>query len=86
MLEIRYSPKFFRQYKKLPQHLKELAEEKEVIFRANPFDPSLKTHKLKGQFEGKWAFSISYSHRIIFSFVGQNLVYWHVIGGHEIYN
>lgn len=33
------------------------------------FDPSLSTHKLKGQFEGVWASSIDYDYRILFEFV-----------------
>lgn len=34
-----------------------------------PFYPSLRTHKLKGDLEGRWACSIDYSNRIIFKFV-----------------
>lgn len=28
-------------------------------FQANPFDPSLDTHKLSGELAGKWAFKVS---------------------------
>ena len=34
----------------------------------NPFEPSLKTHKLKGQLEGLWACWVEYDCRIIFLF------------------
>lgn len=51
-MEILYLPKFARQYKKLPSLVKEHAEKKEKIFRKNPFDPRLKTHKLTGPLEG----------------------------------
>jgi mRNA interferase YafQ len=34
----------------------------------NPFDPSLKTHKLKGDLKGLWACTVEYDCRIIFSF------------------
>jgi addiction module RelE/StbE family toxin len=34
----------------------------------NPFDPSLKTHKLKGELKGLWACTVEYDCRIIFSF------------------
>lgn len=45
-MEIIYSSKFAREYKKLPNSIKDVAEEQEKIFRENPFDPRLKTHKL----------------------------------------
>jgi mRNA interferase YafQ len=34
----------------------------------DPFDPSLKTHKLKGELKGLWACTVEYDCRIIFSF------------------
>ncbi|MFH1979820.1 MAG: hypothetical protein ABII99_02115 [Patescibacteria group bacterium] len=47
-MKILYLPKFTKQYKKLPNKIKKLSEIKEIIFRNNPFDPKLKTHKLQG--------------------------------------
>ncbi|MBW4516354.1 MAG: type II toxin-antitoxin system mRNA interferase toxin, RelE/StbE family [Timaviella obliquedivisa GSE-PSE-MK23-08B] len=34
----------------------------------NPFDPSLRTHKLKGELKDLWACTVEYDCRIIFSF------------------
>jgi addiction module RelE/StbE family toxin len=34
----------------------------------NPFDPGLKTHKLRGQLEGLWACWVEYDCRIVFAF------------------
>ena len=34
----------------------------------NPFDTSLKTHKLKGDLTGLWACTVEYDCRIIFCF------------------
>jgi mRNA interferase YafQ len=34
----------------------------------NPFDPALKTHKLKGDLKGLWACTVEYDCRIIFRF------------------
>jgi mRNA interferase YafQ len=34
----------------------------------NPFDPSLKTHKLKGDLKGLWACTVEYDCRLIFRF------------------
>lgn len=85
-MEIIYSSKFAREYKKLPDNIKDIAEEQEILFRNNPFDPKLKTHKLKGKLDGFLAFSVGYKYRIIFEFAKEkNRVYFHSVGGHDIY-
>lgn len=85
-MEVLYSSKFAREYRKLPAAVKVLAEEQEMLFRKNPFDPKLKTHKLKGRLDGFLSFSIGYKYRIIFEF-GKNKknVYFHSVGDHDIY-
>lgn len=85
-MEIIYSPKFTREYKKLPDGIKDNAEAQEKIFRKNPFDPKLKTHQLKGKLSGFLSFSIGYKYRIIFEFAkDKNTVYFHSVGDHDIY-
>ena len=71
-MEIIYSSKFAREYEKLPKHIKDIAEEHEAFFRENPFDPKLKTHKLKGKLSGFLSFSIRIKYRIIFEFCGNH--------------
>jgi len=85
-MEVNFSPKFTREYKKLPCRVKDTFEELENIFRGNPFDPKLKTHKLKGKFSGFLSFSISRKYRIIFEFSkDKKTIYFHSVGDHEIY-
>jgi len=84
-MNIEYSPKFERLYKKLPNDIKILAAEQEKIFRKNPFDPKLKTHKLSGPLRNYWAFWIDYKYRLIFSFLNSKTVRFHIIGDHRIY-
>ncbi len=88
-MKIYYSNKFIRDYKRLPNKVKELAEEKESIFLKNPFNPKLKTHKLHGKFKGKiekyWSFSVDYKYRIIFRFISKEEVRFYLIGTHKIY-
>jgi len=84
-MRIIYSPEFLRQYKQLPDDLKEKAEKREDIFRKNPFDPRLKVHKLHGRMGEFWAFSIDFKHRIIFKFEDSDKVRFYTIGGHSIY-
>ena len=84
-MKIYYSSKFEREYKKLPKEIKKLAEKKEVIFRKNPFDPQLNTHKLHGRFKEYWVFSIDDKNRIIFEFAEKNIIWFHSVGDHSIY-
>lgn len=84
-MQIEYSPKFARLYKKLPKEIKISAEEREKIFRQNPFDARLKTHKLGGVLKNYWAFWIDYKYRIIFSLLDKNTARFHIVGDHSIY-
>jgi mRNA interferase YafQ len=56
----RYLKKQPRLQAKVVTALQSLAE--------NPFDTSLKTHKLKGDLTGLWACTVEYDCRIIFRF------------------
>ena len=85
-MRVLYHPKFVREYKKLPNNIKDQAEEKEKIFRDNPFDPRLKTHKLKGPLIGFWAFSVNQKYRIIFDFVDKDTVHFYSVGDNDIYD
>ncbi|MFA4831732.1 MAG: type II toxin-antitoxin system mRNA interferase toxin, RelE/StbE family [Patescibacteria group bacterium] len=85
MLTIQYSPAFAKMYRRLPLEVQKIAEKKEPIFRRDPFDRRLKTHKLQGRLNGYWAFSITYRYRIIFSFDNDIGVRFHAIGTHSIY-
>ena len=83
---IRITSKFKKSYKKLPEYIKEKAEDKEKIFRVNPFDSKLDTHKLHGKYKDFCAFTIIGQYRIMFMFVDSNKVDFINIGTHEIYN
>lgn len=84
-MKILYSSKFAKEYKKLPDDIKNIAEKKEAIFRNDPFNPKLKTHKLKGKFRNYYSFSITYSYRIVFRFLTKNKVLFVDCGDHSVY-
>ena len=66
--------------------MKDIAEKSEALFRKNPFDLKLKTHKLKGSLEGFFSFSIGYKYIIIFEFSkSKKRVYFHSVGDHDVY-
>jgi len=84
-MQIYYSPRFKRQYKKLSKEIQTRAEAKEQIFRQNPFDSRLMTHKLSGVMDGLWAFWVDHRNRIAFEFQAGDIVHFHKIGDHDIY-
>lgn len=84
-MEIRYTAKFERMFRRLPAPVKKLARKKIEIFRHNQHAPSLRTHKLTGELLGKQSFSVNYQYRIVFEYDGEIVVLL-MIGTHEIYD
>lgn len=80
---------FVRAAKKLIKKQPELASEIHAALKllaADAFQPSLKTHKLKGELQGSWACSAGYDPRIIFKFVeidGKEAILPAEIGTHD---
>lgn len=84
-MEVRYTKKFEREYKKLDPNLKLKTKAREAFFRKNPFNKILKTHKLCGNLADFWSFSVDLKNRIIFEFIDEKTVIFHSIGSHDIY-
>lgn len=84
MVTIYYSSKFKKTVKKYSSHQKQIVH-KINIFIQNPFDPQLKTHKLSGNLQGYWSFSITYHIRIMFEFIDEETIGFIDIGTHQIY-
>ncbi len=53
------------------------------LFSKEPFNPRLRTHKLTGELEGLWAFSVAFDCRVVFKFLDKNEVLFIDIGGHD---
>ena len=84
ILEIHYTSDFRRAYKKLPQHIQNAVDRKDILFRKNPFHPGLKTHKLHNPLEGLWSFWITKNFRVLFEFIKNGAIFYDV-GTHDIY-
>ncbi|MHB8481850.1 MAG: type II toxin-antitoxin system RelE/ParE family toxin [Nitrospiria bacterium] len=82
---INYSSFFKRRYKQLTNQQKTDFKKAIHIFINDPFHSKLKTHKLKGNLEGFWSFSINYSDRVLFKFSNKDAVDFINIGDHSIY-
>ncbi len=84
-MELHYSERFEREYRKLPLSIKKKAERREILFKKNPFDLRLSTHKLHGKLKDRWSFSIDKRYRILFRFMEKDIVLFIDIGDHRVY-
>jgi len=86
MIEIGFSSSFKRSFKKKIKEHKELEAkfwQKVDIFIKDPFDNTLRTHKLSGKLQDLWSFSIGYDLRVVFYFAEENRVVFVDIGKHD---
>lgn len=86
-MEIYLTSYFKKVFKRLPKQIRQKMEEKENIFRDNPFSLILSTHKLHGKYKNYWSFSVDNSYRIMFKFLNSNKTKaaFIDIGTHKIY-
>ena len=86
-LKIFKTKDFEKSFGKLPQNIQLMAVKKIVLFETNQFNPCLKTHKLKGELQDFYSFSVNHQYRILFEFLSKNKnkVLLYDIGTHGIY-
>jgi len=85
MIKIFPTSHFSQSFRRLPSSIQKLADQKTQLFRKDPFDSRLKTHKLKGRLSRLSSFSVNYQYRILFKFIDQEKVLFYDIGTHQIY-
>jgi mRNA-degrading endonuclease YafQ of YafQ-DinJ toxin-antitoxin module len=86
MTEIAFTASFLktlkRKFRKNPA-LEKRFWERVDIFRRDPHDPRLKTHKLSGSMKDWWSFSVDYDVRVIVLFSEPNKAVFADIGTHD---
>lgn len=89
MVKIALDSSFKRAYKRKIAGNSEREEQfqtKLELFKNNPFEASLKTHKLSGKLKNYWSFSVEYDLRVIFYFADESEIVFIDIGTHrEVY-
>ena len=65
------SSRFLRKAKKLKDPQASMLRAALRRFAADPQDPLLRTHKLKGELEAYWAFSVDDDLRVLFRWEGE---------------
>lgn len=83
-MELQFTAKFQKDYKKLPLSIQRRIDEKIKILASNAFYPSLRVKKVKGR-ENVFEASITMQYRLIFLFGQKTLVLLRV-GLHDILN
>jgi mRNA-degrading endonuclease YafQ of YafQ-DinJ toxin-antitoxin module len=86
MIEVGFSSSFRRAFKKRIKGNVDLEErfwQKLEQFTSDPFDQSLKTHKLSGKLKDLWSFSVGYDERVLFYFTDDGKAVLVDIGSHD---
>lgn len=79
------SPRFAKEFSRLPRRVQTLARRKDKLFRRDAFYPALKTHKLSGGLKNDWSYSVNQEYRVHFYFIDDHTAMYLNIGTHEIY-
>lgn len=86
-MEVYYSIKFKKQYKKLPKRTREQFRERLVLFLEGQHNPRLHIHKLSGKYEGLWSVNVTGNIRAVFDTHYKNIIIFVAIGSHsELYS
>lgn len=85
-MKVRYSPGFFRQYKKANIRIRGSVDEKIKVFLKDPDDPQLDNHQLKDEYLGYRSIDITSDYRAVYreTQIGEDVVaYFETLGTHE---
>ena len=83
-MQIEYSRKFVKEFKKCPQKVKFAFKNKLKIFTENPYNPVLNNHKLGGKLKKYRSININADWRVIFrEIIKEKSVYFIAIGTHS---
>lgn len=85
MVSLHVSTRFKKSYKKLPRHIKKDFDKRIAAFESNPFHITLRTHKLTGDLGEYYSFYLRDGFRVLFDFIGDNIVLLVNVGSHDDY-
>jgi mRNA-degrading endonuclease YafQ of YafQ-DinJ toxin-antitoxin module len=84
-LRVAASSRFLRRAKKLKEPQASMLRAALRRFAADPQDPVLRIHKLKGELDAYWAFSVDDDLRVLFRWDGDVAFLVHVGSHDEVY-
>lgn len=74
---------FERQYKKLPQSLRDKMWERLSLLIADDLNPLLNDHKLGPPYEAYRSINITGDYRLVYKYIGKDTYYLRAIGTHH---
>ena len=87
-MEVFFTPRFKRAFKKLPEALQDEVNEKIQLFKNRRNHTRLRIHRLKGTLKGKYSFSVNYRYRIVFLYLHKDRksIALLTVGDHNVYD
>ena len=81
-MEILLSKEFRDNFSCLDKQIQKWADKQIMIFKNNPFHPSLHTEKLSPKTKEVWSFRIDKKYRVIFRFINKSNILFLTVGPH----
>lgn len=81
-MKVAFTPRFGRRARKLPAVQRALLRAALRRFAIDPRDPVLRSHRLRGELDGYWAFAVDDDLRVLFRWEG-DLATLVTIGTHD---
>ena len=82
-MEVLLSREFRENFSSLDKQIQKQADKQIIIFKNNPFYPSLHTEKLAPKSKEIWSFRIDKKYRVAFEYIDPNTVLFLTIGTHD---
>ena len=82
-MEILLSEEFRGSFSCLDKQIQKQADKQIIIFKDNPFYPSLHTEKLAPRSKQLWSFRINQKYRVVFRFIDKNNILFLAVGPHD---
>ena len=82
-MQIEYSKKFIKEFKKCPDNIKKAFKERLIIFTEDEYNSILNNHSLTGVLKDYRSFNINGDWRAIFQKISGEIVYFVAIGTHS---
>lgn len=82
-MEVDFGPKFKKQYAKLRPSIQQQFKDRVQLLIEDPTAYLLNVHSLKGKYAGFWSINISGDLRAIYSYKGDTIIVFLLIGTHS---
>lgn len=82
-MTIQYTPKFKKQYKKLPRKFQTQFNERLELFLSDPANLQLRNHPFQGAYSGYWSINVNGDLRALYLKRGEEIIIFALIGTHS---